>query len=205
MAKRVLQLWHEDRQCAHCGADFRPTRESVLQGRGVCCGVACGARRANALRYKDGKRSIVDRFNGLVERRGDDECWGWKGFKHKGYGRMGNVFAHEAIGAHRVSYILHVGPITDGLTVLHTCDNPECTNPKHLRLGTNTDNNIDRDSKGRMALGEQNGRSKLRIDQARDIKRRLTEGEGVSAIAKAHNVSPGCISQIKRGRTWAHC
>ena len=66
-------------------------------------------------------------YERYVVRRGDDECWDWSAFKHKGYGRL-NVAApgkpRRIVGAHRVSYQLHVGPIPDGMTVLHRCDNP---------------------------------------------------------------------------------
>jgi HNH endonuclease len=32
------------------------------------------------------------------------------------------------------------GPIPDGLNVLQSCDNPPCSRPSHLFLGTHTDN-----------------------------------------------------------------
>lgn len=50
--------------------------------------------------------------------------------------------------AHRFIYRTKRGPI-NGLWVLHTCDNRGCINPKHLWLGTQEDNDKDRDSKGR--------------------------------------------------------
>lgn len=67
-----------------------------------------------------------------VIRRGDDECWGWIGAKHPfGYG----CFEHwrlKATLAHRISYMLLVGPIPEGLELDHLCRNTECTNPRHL-------------------------------------------------------------------------
>ncbi|MFI6534161.1 HNH endonuclease signature motif containing protein [Nonomuraea sp. NPDC050547] len=54
--------------------------------------------------------------------------------------------------AHRVAWMLEVGPIPDGLCVLHQCDNPPCINTGHLFLGTVQENNADRDAKGRGKL-----------------------------------------------------
>jgi hypothetical protein len=71
----------------------------------------------------------------------------------KGYGRI--RIEGRYLAAHRVAYEAMVGPIPDGLWVLHRCDNPPCCNPKHLWIGTAEDNNRDRDLKGRHRHGTQ--------------------------------------------------
>ena len=51
---------------------------------------------------------------------------------------------------HRIALELQLGrPLGDGMNSLHKCDNPPCVNPKHLFLGDNSINQLDRVSKGR--------------------------------------------------------
>jgi hypothetical protein len=72
----------------------------------------------------------------------DDGCWAWDGaVNNYGYGRIQQ--GHRGEGeklAHRVSWEIHNGPIPDGMSVLHRCDNPPCTRPDDLYLGTQTEN-----------------------------------------------------------------
>ncbi len=74
-------------------------------------------------------------------------CWLWMyGTAKAGYGCC--TYLGE-VGAHRVSYVIHIGPIPSGQHVLHKCDVPQCVNPDHLVLGTNADNMADMARKGR--------------------------------------------------------
>ena len=64
-----------------------------------------------------------------------------------GYGTFG--FDGKVRKAHRVAYILTFGEIPEGHHILHSCDNPACVNPAHLRPGTRADNMQDALKRGR--------------------------------------------------------
>lgn len=108
-----------------------------------------------------GQNTFIERFWKCVVRT--DGCWQWTGRqRHKfGYGVLGGNspkhFGRRSIEVHRLSWIIHFGPIPKGLCVLHKCDNPECTRPDHLFLGTTQDNLADMRSKGREARGDRHG------------------------------------------------
>ena len=51
--------------------------------------------------------------------------------------------------AHRVSYLLFVGPLIPGLEVRHTCDFRRCVMPDHLLQGTHQENMDDMAARGR--------------------------------------------------------
>lgn len=85
-------------------------------------------------------KPVGDRIEGKFER--GPGCWEWTGKRNsQGYGliRLDRSTGQMAM-AHRVSYEVYVGSISDGLIVRHDCDNPPCVNPAHLRLGTRQDN-----------------------------------------------------------------
>ncbi len=77
-----------------------------------------------------------------------DECvdHGQAGTK-QGYGKT--CFRQRQMGLHRAVYWHYSGNDPEGKVVMHSCDNPRCINPKHLTLGTQSDNILDCVSKGR--------------------------------------------------------
>lgn len=111
--------------------------------------------------------TTIDRFWEKVEVLGEDECWCWQGAQRNG--GYGHLYVNGRwYGAHRISYEINIGPI-GALCVLHSCDNPQCCNPNHLWLGTQTDNMVDRDMKGRNVPPPSNSRV-LTQEQANEIR-----------------------------------
>lgn len=134
----------------------------------------------------------------------DTGCWKWLGYSdHHKYGRM-SVGGRSArmTSVHRLSYMLYIGPIKQGMCILHRCDNPPCFNPKHLFIGTFKDNTQDMLLKGRGAVGELSPQSKL--CEAEVIEIRLIAEKGVSypVIADMFCIGKGAIGRIVRRETW---
>lgn len=90
------------------------------------------------------------RFEDFVEPEPMSGCWLWMGCaRPSGYGWFSRSLPSKREAAHRSSWLLYKGDIPNGMDVLHKCDMPMCVNPAHLFLGTQVDNNLDRDRKGR--------------------------------------------------------
>lgn len=149
---------------------------------------------------------FLERFYSRVNKTNNpDECWEWtRGKTGDGYGLISLRRKH--ILTHRMAWELSSGAIPNGLHVLHSCDNPSCCNPKHLFLGTNTDNIHDRNAKGRAnrAKGEKSGSHKLTEYQVLEIRNRYAAG-GIYQyeLAKEYGVKQPAISLIISGINWS--
>jgi len=131
-------------------------------------------------------------------------CWNWQLAKdRKGYGRR-YFNGRRGRPAHRAAYELAYGPISEGMVVMHLCDNPSCVNPEHLQLGSATENNHDRDRKGRQFSTSGNGHHAAVItsEVARDIRRRHQAGERQVDIAASFGVTKHVVWRVVHGRTW---
>lgn len=149
--------------------------------------------------------TIEDRFLSKIAKSPEDGgCWLWTGYLDKdGYGTF-NPESKTLKKAHRFSYLMHVGPIAEGLCVCHSCDRPSCCNPAHLFLGTATDNDKDRDNKGRQAKGERIGNSRFTASEILEIRRMRESGMTQQAIANKVGAAQPVISAIVLRKTWKH-
>jgi hypothetical protein len=139
-----------------------------------------------------------------------DDCIEWDpSVDAKGYGiipirdspgRWHNERAHRAV------WVEVHGPIPDGLSVLHRCDNPPCINVEHLFLGTHTDNMRDMVQKGRGRTpdtsGDNNCFAKLSRQQALAIRDACDLGVPRLRLADEYNVGYETVRRIAKRLTW---
>lgn len=156
--------------------------------------------------HKASKQTAEELFwNHITRNQFDtDECWTWTGKIHsQGYGVF--TYRGKEIYAHRFSFAIHNEPVPEKMHVLHKCDNPPCSNPKHLFPGTNADNVADAVAKNRNVRGERVGTAKLTVDMVRKIKDELLRGDiSKDKIGERYSVSGAAIRKIAKGQTWAH-
>lgn len=134
-------------------------------------------------------------------------CLEWIGQRtSEGYGRF------RGRGAHIFAYQYWVGPIPQGLYVLHTCDNPACVLPAHLRVGTQAQNMREKAERGRARGGLRPGFSSGEANNAAKITRKMAQmaldlaesGYWQAEIARITGIAVGNVAQIVRRRTWTH-
>ena len=149
---------------------------------------------------------IAARFWAKVDKSGD--CWTWTGSRQKrGYGLF--RIKGRLHKAHRAALMVSGVDVPAHLCVLHSCDNPPCCNPAHLRLGTKGENNTERHAKGRTVLpvhlkGEAAWASKLTDHRVREMRQWRAEGLTYAKIGERAQISPRHAYDVVNGRYWNH-
>lgn len=136
-----------------------------------------------------------ERFWRFVEKT--DSCWLWTGTRiNKGYGHF-NAGKEKKILAHRFSYIMHKAPIPEGMFILHSCDNPPCVNPEHLRVGTKIENSNDMIIRGRVY------NAKITIEIADKIRAEYVLGEiSHRELGIKYGISQTRVCAIVNNKSW---
>lgn len=156
-------------------------------------------------------RPIAERFWENVKKGSD--CWQWQGAmmgrgwrERKSYGIIAEGAPSEKnIPAHRLSWILHYGPIPHGMMILHKCDNRSCVRPDHLFVGTAKDNTQDMLRKGRDGIrGSKCSWAKLLEYQIILIRRFAKEGASYSFIAEKLGIHETHVRSIIKRKFWRH-
>jgi hypothetical protein len=143
-----------------------------------------------------------DLFWQKVDRRGADECWLWTGaLQRDGYAHF--TMRRKTISSHRYAYERLVGPIAEGMDLLHSCDVRHCVNPGHLRPGTHSENMAECYEKRRHVHGVRSVHAKLTEEQVREIRASYKGKWGeIIRLARKLGIHEGTVRSIVRGHTW---
>lgn len=137
----------------------------------------------------------MDRFWEKVHVGSHDDCWLWTAQTNAtGYGII-KIGRSPKMATHVALELAGRPRIRDALA-LHSCDNPSCVNPRHLRWGTRKENTADMDARNRRGRGYR--------------RKPYVSDEVVTAIAKAtapqrqiasqFGVSLGLVNKIRNGK-----
>lgn len=162
----------------------------------------------NHIDYSRCTPGILDRFWAKVDRSGS--CWEWKGARlPSGYGQFG-LYRGRVMLAHRFIDIAFNGDSDEDFLVMHTCDNPSCVRPSHLRRGTPKENMDDMRSKGRARLadyskirGDKHYAAKLNQSQVDEIRSLCVPGQSKTIIAERFGISLSHVYKIIHGGSWS--
>ena len=116
-------------------------------------------------------------------------CWIWLWYKNKaGYAKAGSLYVTRLLMNAQPGQVVRHGP---------GCST-SCINPAHLKLGTYSENALDRVIDGNHPL------EKTTDDEVREIFRRVWNGEKQKDLAREFGLDQTTISSIKLGKTRAH-
>ena len=147
----------------------------------------------------------IEKFYSRIEMIPFSDCWLWAGARNQnGYGVV-RGFDRKQVLAHRFMYALEIGPIPDGLHVLHTCHKGHlgCVSPHHLYLGTHQDNMGDRTEAG-SCKGERHGQARLTEPQVLEIYDLAQAGIYLQReIGAMYGVPRYVVGFINCGKSWS--
>lgn len=135
----------------------------------------------------------------------ENGCIVWtKSCSKGGYGQKG--VNGIKMYTHRLVTEMFYGAPKPNQYALHSCDNPPCINPEHLRWGTAKQNVADMYARGRnrngQLKGEEHGRAVLTKEDVVEIRILSSHGFTLKDLAKIYNVSFSTISLIVQRKLW---
>lgn len=149
-------------------------------------------------------RTLAERLEGKFERKGPDECWPWKAASDN-YGR-GRITVNRKVRVASQVILEASGrprPNAPNDYALHNprCL-PSCSNPQHLRWGSQKDNVQDKILIGtsRHKPGSFQGvKSSLEPQDIRDIRKSTMT---LTDLAELYEISSRSVWAIKKRKSW---
>lgn len=158
--------------------------------------------------FRPTKRTMAEAVIRAAKEKAPGVCWLWHiQLDGKGYGSVNERDNGRRVKrlVHRVSFECFKGPISEGLSVLHSCDVRNCFNPEHLFLGTAHDNTDDMVAKGRHATGPKQPHAKLNNEAVAKILQEYRPRKvSMSKLGAKYGVSEETIRRVILGKSWRH-
>jgi hypothetical protein len=180
---------------------IEPDCASPADARQLCVKHLYHWRNKNRDKVRKISGSTPDEFWSRVRRGDPEQCWPWlkaDGSEATWYGNK--LWLGRQQLAHRIAYMLTYGTMPPLL--MHSCDNPPCCNPAHLRPGSHKTNALERKERGRGAAGSRHGNAVLTDDQVKEIRKLYDSGERRSKIVEAYGISRSMVYNIGRRTHW---
>ncbi len=130
-------------------------------------------------------------------------CHEWQGSRlPSGYGRVGRGQRNRGVElAHRAVWMIHHGPIAEGMVIRHSCDNPPCCNIDHLSIGTASDNQRDMRERGRSNYlrGERHRSARFSDAQVAEIRSVASVLRNDAEVGRRYGISRQYARALRLG------
>lgn len=95
--------------------------------------------KAYGCRLKTYTELVWEFFENIIQGNNPNDCWRWRASSIHGYPVL--MFNGRQVKCSRLSWEIHSGlPVRKHLIICHSCNNPECCNPRHLEPDTHQSN-----------------------------------------------------------------
>ena len=202
-----------------CGTRRRLLAGSLRSKHAISCGCFRSTAEGKAVQRKAQQKNYGDpekRFWSNVKIGKKNECWPWtKAIGDDGY--PVSKFTFEDRVEHRSARIAwrlshKRRKIPKKWLVRHSCDNPPCCNPSHLRIGTHRRNVDDQIKRNRVLRGDTHWRSRLTEIQVQSLRleyKKLVRAKGSKyglypKLARKYRVPWYVVSCAIRGVCYKH-
>lgn len=132
------------------------------------------------------KNKKSDVFKFIDMSGGNDSCWNWKGALSTKGRPYFTVDGRKYI-AYRLVYELVHGECPDDKMILHQCDNGQCCNPRHHKLGNQQENMDEMKQRERHGLPHHTIKTILKLKEA---------GRPHQEIADLFGIGRSTVSEI---------